>query len=297
MEEIRARCDQLTRCGLFADHAVCFGFFRNLPDPNFDASIAAGKIKYDGARAKHCYDALSTLTCDATVQESRVLPAACGDVFTGAGANGEACVYDVGCRSGRCNKPSCETSECCPGVCEPNTKSGPGATCGAARDCEDGAFCGTDKLCHSLLPAGSDCERDLECGYGLACVGGGITGTCREVGHAGDGCPFLRCADIGLRCVAGTCVSLGLPGDACTASTDCSPYAECDEARGLCIDVPTIGMPCNISCAGDAWCQSGTNICVAPLADGELCGAVNQCASLNCPEDIILRCAPAPVCF
>ncbi len=298
-EESRVRCERLTRCGLFSDNAVCAGFFRTVPDPSFEASIAESKISYDGVAARNCIAALSQQTCDATSEEARRGPEACDRIFAGSSSAGEGCVYGAGCQSGVCNKPSCEHNECCPGVCESRRDAPLGGACLADHDCAQPGFCGADKTCASLLGAGHDCRSDLECDYGLACTGGGLIGTCRALAHAAEPCPFQRCADIGLTCMNGSCVAVGLPGDPCGSNVNCSPYAECDVAAGTCVNVPGLGMPCTTQCAGEAWCQPGipAGTCVAPLANGEFCGATNQCASFTCPEDVVQRCTDATLCF
>ena len=63
----RARCERLTRCGLFADEGSCTDYFWVLSDPGLAAAVAAHEVEYDGAVAELCVEALAAQSCDLTV--------------------------------------------------------------------------------------------------------------------------------------------------------------------------------------------------------------------------------------
>lgn len=300
-ESLRARCEYLTRCGLFASGDACAAFFRAPDEAELRAAIAAGKIRYDGVKALACQTALAALSCDQSSREARVIPA-CDGVFTGRVRDGAACGFDGECASGRCDEPSCPMDTCCSGVCLPTeTRAAASAPCETDAGCVVDAFCGKDRLCHELAKVGQTCARDAECDYGLGCIGASdlMDGNCRAMPLLGERCPYLRCAELGARCdAAKMCVAVGLPGAPCASAAECSPYASCDLASGRCVEIPTLGMPCDGFCAGEAHCDLATNKCAAPLENTTPCTSDNQCASQFCEEGVVFdQCADRPVCL
>jgi hypothetical protein len=254
----RARCEQQARCGLFPDEASCARLFRVVPDASLAGAIAAGKVGYDGERAKECVDALARLSCDVTARDAHLGPAACAEMFTGTLAGGETCSIDAECRSATCELPAlCPPMGCCVGTCRAVAAPAPaGGACAKDHECGDGLVCGRDRSCRAPARAGEDCGGDRECGDGLGCIGALSTmpGTCRPLPHRGEPCPYRRCADLDLRCdEAGTCVPVGLPGDPCPTSTECSPNLACDAATQTCREHPTLGMPCTGVCGGESF--------------------------------------------
>ena len=195
---------------------------------------------------------------------------------------------------------------CCAGTCKPRLDSKTDGPCETSRDCAGDAFCGDDKACHPLAAAGQDCRSDADCQFGLACINPLSTapGTCRAVGHAGEPCPYLRCADEGLRCEVAThtCVPVGLPGASCVDFRDCSPYMQCDAQALQCREFPALGERCDVGCQGTAWCArpSGAEVgtCAEPQENGAPCSANNECATFSCEEGPIFdSCQDAAICF
>jgi hypothetical protein len=227
-------------------------------------------------------------------------------MLRGKVADGGTCYFNTECQSGLCAiEPGC-TTECCAGACKPKLGSPPDGPCELARDCAGDAFCGPDKACHPLAAAGQDCQADNDCDFGLACINPLPTspGTCRAAGHAGDSCPYLRCADEGLRCdeTSGKCVPVGLPGAPCADFRECSPYMQCDAQMLQCRELPVLGQPCDVACQGTAWCArppgGSVGTCSEPQENGAPCTANNECATFSCQEGPIFdACAAAPVCF
>jgi hypothetical protein len=300
-EQVRARCDYLVRCGLFASGDTCTTFFRVPDERELVAAVAAGKVRYDGASAQACQTALAALSCDQSSREARVVPA-CGRVFTGTIRDGAACGFDAECVSGRCDEPPCPMDTCCAGTCLPTEQRGAiGASCETDAGCAIDTYCGKDKLCHAFARIGEPCARDSECDYGLGCIGASelMDGTCRAMPLLGERCPYLRCAEAGAFCdAAKTCVPVGLPGTPCTSAAECSSYGSCDLQTGRCVDTPTLGMRCEGFCAGEAWCELASNTCVAPLENTAPCTSANQCASLFCNEGVAFdHCVDRPICL
>jgi len=129
-----------------------------------------------------------------------------------------------------------------------------GCDCAAATDCLS-SFCASDKKCHQTglsandkcvdnsqcasqnctanvcvgAAAGATCSPFLSsCGYGLACVASGFTGTCTAGPKVGDTCN-TSCGDFGASCQSGKCANFYSVAEsgACTANQDCKPPAVC----------------------------------------------------------------------
>lgn len=300
VEEISARCDYLVRCGLFADHDVCTNHFRLPDDRSLAAAIADGNIRYDGAAALECENAISEQACDRTLREGRT-PIVCDRIFVGLVAADDTCGFDLECSSGSCLLPGCPPGECCPGTCNPGSRGAIGAACQSDLQCVAESFCGVDRVCVPLVELGGSCRSDGQCAYGLGCVGKTDLqdGTCQPLPAIGQPCVDGHCAEINAACGAsGTCVALGLAGATCTIAEDCSPFLECG-ASGTCADLPQLGMPCTELCAGEAWCDTG--ICSPPQADAAACTIPGsnsaECASQFCLEGpVFSQCATPPVC-
>jgi len=297
-ETVRARCDRLVRCGLVTSPETCTAYFRT-PDENaLHAAIAARKIRYDGADALRCLDALAAQPCDETSREVRAPIEACERMLRGTLAVGAECSFDAECSSGSCDAPPCLPDTCCTGKCLATHTAAAGAPCTIDDDCVARTFCGPQRTCAPLSGRGQPCRVDANCDYGFACIGASDLedGACRAMPLLGESCPYMRCAELGAVCnSAQLCVPIGLPGAPCMTGLDCSPLLECG-ADGRCADAPHLGEPCAISCAGEAWCSQGR--CVAPLENTTPCTADNQCASLYCEEGVVFdQCADRPVCF
>lgn len=295
-----AQCARFARCGLFQDKATCQAFFRKRPDRDLEAAVAAGVVRYEGASAERCLEALADATCDGASREARVLPRACEDMFVGSLTAGEPCALDEECISGACDVPLCGEL-CCVGTCRPAVAfASVGEACERDDDCVPDAFCGDDSTCEVLGLDGDICRADRQCAFGFGCIGATpqMPGNCRALGANDEPCPYLRCAEIGASCKNGHCTAVGLPGDPCTSAADCSPFVRCDLELGRCAPVPSLGEACLGACAGEAYCDPDAQICVAPRENTAPCSAANQCESLFCAEGPAFdACADRPLCL
>jgi hypothetical protein len=288
-EETHARCEQLTRCGLFGDEATCVAFIRPKDERALFAAVANGTVLYRPTSENACLRELANVSCDRTARDARLPPLSCEGAFVGTRAAGASCAFDEQCSTGRCSLEPCEDTMCCAGTCK-RPRGAAGGSCQRHDDCIDGLYCAIDQTCTRLGAANASCTSDVGCDIGLACV----SGICRGLPRMGEACPYGRCADIGARCASSICVPVGLPGVSCVDDSECSQYGRCDSGR--CIDIPGLGMPCDGRCAGVAFCMNG--VCAMPLENGEPCGAFNQCASQLCAEGPIFDvCAERPVCY
>jgi len=138
--------------------AQCEGFagglFAGLITPEYKASIAAGRIKYDGQAARDCLDAFVNLGCSAYAQLSGAESVACDKPFvTPEVGDGGACSQSYECTSDYCEGARSGTD----GTCKPKPTAG--ETCSGT--CAQGLYCaGT---CQPLLANGAACTGDSQC--------------------------------------------------------------------------------------------------------------------------------------
>jgi hypothetical protein len=300
-EEIRSLCSYFVRCGLAPDEATCPGLIR-LPvdDPSLKTAIDAGKVRYDGAAALACQEAMAARSCDVTTPEGR-FPEICNQVFAGLTPEGGSCAFDAECSSGSCIEPGCPPGECCPGVCDAGERGPLGAPCISDLNCEAETFCGyTSRTCEALGALGAPCRQDAHCGYGSGCVGKTdlMDGTCQAMVLLGQSCTDDNCAEIGAYCNAElTCAPIGLDGDACTTDLECSQFAPCGD-ENTCEILPQVGATCTTRCAATAFCDEELGVCSDLLADEAFCDVPEQCASLHCIQgEIFTQCQPRKICF
>jgi hypothetical protein len=284
-----AECNYYVRCGLFANVADCEAEFGSV-DQNLFAAVDAGKVKYDGEAAASCLSQLEHASCDSTKKDVRESPDACADTFTGTLAADAACAFNQECQSGDCIPPASCTMACCIGTCAAElTLAKAGEACTAVR-CDHDLFCDDTNVCQPLLAAGTACQTDDQCAYGLGCAGTGAM-TCQVLPKIGEACPGGDCAEINAHCNGQmSCVAYGLPGDACAGDADCSFFYTCDTAMGKCTSFPSRGMPCTDNCSGDSWCNIPTGMttgtCDAPQANGATCEFSNECSSRHCDFNV-----------
>ncbi|HET9620755.1 MAG TPA: hypothetical protein VFP84_05295 [Kofleriaceae bacterium] len=304
----QARCERAARCGLFPDKASCLATARVVPSTSLAAAIKDDKVHYDGQRARQCVDAIAKQSCDLTAADSHIPPAACAEMFSGALKGGAQCSIAEECASGVCQLPNeCPPTGCCVGTCRAaQDPAKAGGACARNLDCQDGLVCGRDQLCHVPAGEGKPCHSDPECATGLGCIGATEhgAGACRALPHAGQPCPYARCADENQRCDATshTCVAVGKPGDPCPHGDECARGTECNAATGRCELYPQLGQPCDVACGGNAWCQfnqqTKQGTCVAPLPDGQACDGYNECESFYCEQGPVFDvCKAAYVCY
>lgn len=263
-EALDARCEYLTRCGLFASTAECRLHFEQTTTQSTSlvAAVEAGKVKYDEDLADECLDKLRDAQCSRT----SALDGSCEDIFTGTIADGGMCAFDSECISGSCSVTDC-TMACCPGTCvaaRPTPKIGEACTF----RCVEGAYCGSDRICHAVLAKGAACDDPFACADGLYCSGltAMTAGTCSALPKTGEACTEL-CLNIGDYC-EGTCKKVGLDGSPCTNDGQCSAYYKCSDTMQCTKPVRPMGMPNGSTCSSSPQCES------------HYCGNDNKCADL-----------------
>ena len=278
----RRVCARAVACGGAESQAVCESTVFIAQDWSVltvVAGVKRGTIKYDGASARVCLDAIDTDCADP------IEPAACDNVFRGTVPAGGACVIDGECvNRGRCLEPDTCTVACCVGTCE--AVGAPIAIGGAcdypfsSTPCVAGAFCG-NRTCTARRPAGAACGSGPdECLDPAVCLyrpdGSGETCTVisTEPGAACVPGANFGCGRDDETCDATTslCTKRAAPGGACQTYGDCVGYAYCDTAAGTCKARVALGQACDVStgveCVGGLICPNG--VCEAP-APGVAC--------------------------
>ncbi len=137
------------------------GLFSGLLTPEYKASIAAGRITYDGDAAQSCLDAMANLGCSAYAMADSHESVVCDTPFIiPEVGDGGACSEGYECTSGFCDG----ASDSADGTCTP--KPGAGEACDFT--CADGLYCGFDQttsmeLCQPIKANGEACDGDDEC--------------------------------------------------------------------------------------------------------------------------------------
>ena len=128
--------------------------------PDSPAAIAAGRIAYDGYRARLCLDAIAALPCEqwGADQQLRRFPD-CLYLYEGTIAPGGACAHTAECAEGTCGTGGVA------GVCVANAKIGESCVSGS---CQPELSCASDAsgfptVCAIPLPDGSGCSYDSDC--------------------------------------------------------------------------------------------------------------------------------------
>ncbi len=328
-EYARVYCDILERCppsggdlaliGLMARNGGdCEGIFRDLIDESgLEDDVAAGKIVYDGAKAREC---LNGFRDQCSIDDGALR--ACDETFVGQAAQGENCIQDAHCGIGLW----CDTmpADRCEWACTP--LPGTGESCAESFECarngDAEGFCGAEDICRDVayvrgVGAGQPCtDDDIEddtvrlCAGGLWCDGGMCSGPV----PVGEACPDERalCEGDGF-CVQGQCrgvTVLNRAGDDCTPELDdlrfCNTLLElaCDEETRKCVDRASglfaagEGESCEDStCSSGLFCDytTDTPVCSGPKDDGEACEFWDdECKSGYCSD--AGQCEPLPVC-
>jgi hypothetical protein len=270
-------CARAVACRGAESQTACESTLFLAEDSGFQTVVAAvkrGTVKYDGASARACLDAITTDCADL------VEPPACDATFEGNVPAGGTCVISAECvGGGRCLEPDTCTVSCCVGTCE--AVAAPAAIGGAcdvlaSKPCVDGAFCANDGTCTASRPVGAACSgsRD-ECVAPAKCLyrsDGSETCTIISTapGAACDPGSNFGCGREDETCnpTTSTCTQRALPGAACEGYGDCVGYATCDTASGTCKPSPKLGEPCDnnngVFCVGGLICPNG--VCAAPTA-------------------------------
>lgn len=292
-----ALCGRYVRCGAYVSAAACKDDV-NANIAQLQASIAAGRVAYDGNLVADCLDAEGAASCDTTVENARVTPAACDQAIKGTVADAGTCFTSQECVSGRCTTASCGMA-CCSGTCAATVADAAiGGSCATA-SCVAGAFCNPSKVCTALLAANAACQSNDECGYGLTCAGN----VCKAAANRGEACPDGSCDDLGDRCdgTSMTCIALSGVGGACSAGFaglfDCQRPLVCNATSLTCENPPTVGQTCQFSCAHGSFCNNTSHTCEAPRANAATCAGNVQCTSGYCNDHVTPHvCADEPVC-
>lgn len=317
-EQAAALCDLFLRCGVATDESLCAGNLWSTysitaeyrPDmASLSAAIERGSVIYHEARVAACLADIRETECTPAqfwLLASDALGPACGQVFEGTLAEGEACSIREQCISGRCEAPYCERA-CCEGVCAPaRLKAAIGEPCIDAR-CVEGAYC-EGPTCVARQPSGAACEPpeghavSRECIEGTVCSDNGDgTGTCRPLPALGEACVEGMCADLGASCdfTMGICVKIRGEGETCDpgAYGGCGLGLRCHPDRKLCERV-VAGESCSLGAFGEdcgplAYCQDFT--CTPQRAIGESCESDAACQNLRC-DPVARVCADPPGC-
>lgn len=313
-------CDAYLRClgpatpkGLSQDACVATNT-ASIDDGSFQyvqGAVDAGRVRYNGASARACLDALSTSAC--TAIGSGDLPAVCDSAIIGTIAIGDPCAIDEECEG----DAFCMMGTTCPGTC--TALRAAAETCKDDDECADGLSCSATGRCTTKATAGTVCggANGPECALGLICAGEdkdmGVSGECTAisevfVGDVGDTCSLTDgtfCKE-GVSCAATITGSgattmvvwaceaelaanadckLAIP-DQCPADQFCdvNPEGTVPTFAGTCTNLPRAGQECS------AWqkvCADGTvcdkdGICQPINRIGGACNDESQCASATC---------------
>lgn len=294
-EQLRITCEFQFRCcdaeerltGMLrafpyiASEAECIeriaGYCKTLVAGNDDA-VAAGRMRFDGARSQECLGALREArdSCDyqafneansSTTDE----PGPCSEISVGLVEEGEACASSAECADEGA-------------VCEIDYE-----------DPELNEELGTrDGECVGPGGVGDDCS-ERTCQDALVCVYDTETNayTCQELPGLGEPCPAFQCEE-GLGCGYDTATSenrcmepAGL-GESCATGGVCAEGLVCTydpvTYEQTCENAPGIGEPCpSYACVEGAFCNDAASTpgtCEAQVAPGGECdpNVFDQCA-------------------
>lgn len=307
--QIDAVCTYLARCGVFEDATTCReNLGVSMVSPGLIEAVAAGKIHYDGIKARECIDAMAANTCErARSFTRRDAPLACDGVFSGTLTDGAECFLGEECVSMTCKIQDCNMG-CCAGMCVGNSPPGRpalGQPCTPSDRCVNGYCPGTgNALCTAFKNEDVTCANSEECMPGLSCLQVGTDPTmmtCRAPKPTLGVCSTTaECAVLADTCRGGVCQTGGLTGTVCSKVDECQLNHPCSgSTQGMCRLLPTVGE----SCSFYPVCRDGVcnpqGMCVAKVPNGGPCDAASgvfQCESGYC-DTSIGQCAAQPVCF
>jgi hypothetical protein len=274
-----ASCEDSQQCGLISPHIACrpgwnlrsWSRYAGCP-PDLEASLDAGRVRFDGVLAADCFGVPSTACANAR-------PAECWNVVRGLVAAGGVCTGNADCQEGL----ECRGGNTCPSTC-------------ALPRCDAGSVELRDGGCEQPLPPtptqgkslGEPCAAASECAAGFTCK----RGSCLfDRAAEGEACARERLCQVGLFCVEGAC-SRGLAAGASCINTfvPCEVDLSCtaDGQAGATCAALREGAPCTTACdlAGRLRCDLGA--CRPPVSEGAPCERSSQCRGA-CLEG---RCAP-----
>ena len=141
------------------------GFFNGFALPQWQASIAAGRMEYDASAAGGCVAAAASLSCSQYASSMSGMNdmsfgGSCRPFLIPKVANDGACSQDDECTSDNC----VTTSSTMDGACKPMPNVG--EPCDS--NCTKGNYCGyatgtTMKTCQALKANGTQCTTGSEC--------------------------------------------------------------------------------------------------------------------------------------
>jgi hypothetical protein len=298
---VAAICNFEVACELMPDVATCLAAEPLDVDElaTLKAGVAAGRIRYDAAKAGRCLEwyerYYGTGGCTQSGRAAFINPAteACEGLLVGTIATGGACLMAGECAGGLC-QPTDTTcvQQCCPGICAarpaPVPVGGDCTTLQPNQSCATGSVCigvtssGARTCLKPSTVEGSACASFFECASPLFCAIDDTTGSgvCRRAAASGTTCDAsafsFACDDIRDTCapVTGTCVPRTAVGGTCDpARIDCIGYAQC--VGTTCVALPKPGAACtpggSADCLGSLECSAQTSTCVAPPPD-DSCG-------------------------
>jgi hypothetical protein len=289
----QAVCHALVLCGKFPDEATCLASEQVQPHyyETLGSDISAGKVIYDGGRAKACLDAVDGLgSCNGTTVSPLQSPLpqidpTCNAIFRGTVAAGGACFFSEECANGgTCTSTQgCTADQCCAGACVTYTNVAEGGDCNVPDAvCPSGTTCAADSTtdgytCQRLPGAGAPCIYPHlnvgVCAKPLYCDDPTM-GTCKAFVATGGPCdPSVGNCEYLDRCDPTTlvCTPLLPVGSACGVSPiGCVSYATCDTTTSTCVELTLVGAACDpngLACLGGT-CDRTTSTCMlTPTGD------------------------------
>jgi hypothetical protein len=299
--EINLICDLYVRCGVFPDDQACRDAF------NFDfsneaaliAAVKAGKVQYDGNKARECLNELIGTTCDRRqFFGTRNQPLACSETFMGTVGDAGMCAMDEECISQDCVLPTCPVDQCCAGMCmgaAAPVRSDIGGACQSTSDCLHG-YCDATLTCAAFLADGAACTSSTACDSDFC------NQTCQPLVASGAACTSAQeCQNLGETCRSDTMTcGQGAPLNAtCTGVSDCASLLYCDPTAHVCMARPKVGESCATigSCADSSYCDMTSKLCTARKADGAMCQSQTECTSDRCDTTTTHVCYTPPVCI
>ncbi len=301
-----AYCTWYSTCGFVRSQLDCNLMLRAFEPGTyayghqFDAAVASGRVKYDGASARACFDSYMQSRCTVLPDPSQE---DCQRMFVGQVADGQPCQDYFECASETCAR----VAATCGGVCTARVAEGGAVSSGSEcalglkvidgtcqrpraqeeactiqSDCASGTFCSPRRRCQALRLGGELCDATLPCGNFYACVGG----KCEAPPDLGQACVMSRlpACKLDLFCDAttSTCTRRLEVGDTCGQSDACRPPADCIGPIGsrTCTARALEGESCaQAFCTSETWCEPATKTCKKPIAVGAPCTVNDRCVS------------------
>jgi hypothetical protein len=296
--DLLARCDGLSAAAadmLLGDPVFC---------ARFDASIAAGRISFDGTHARACLDELAAgLTCGGSTPSMPVQAPDCNVVTPRVALGGTCRIFDSTLIATECVGDSyCKQgpSGACDGTCTAR------ATLGQPCDLLNDVRCAQSLTCDSatkkcVMPAppaaaGAACDAQTSCARGYFCdrgADGGASGTCQAQMTTGP-CTTADACKLPYRCAgpagAAACAPPKQVGEACTpGQSECDILGYCGPGNKCTDTYVAVGQPCgrfggeNYACAPGGYCDG-------PVLQGGTCRAQKQ-AGEACTGTVLFECS------